>query len=115
MASSFFGFFSRPDLCLHEIAVVLHAQVIELGRKLGQGPGSRRASYVGGEGRGPARQGSFLLGPRRQSSSSGGKLGLRRQGSSLQLSCNAPMQLEQILTGGARKHTHVLPLIALLA
>ena len=79
-------------------------QVIELGRKLGQGQGqgqsSRRASHTGGEGRAPLRQGSFMTSLRRQSSSgSGAKLGLRRQPSSLQLSRYAPMQLDQILTG----------------
>ena len=74
-------------------------QVIELGRKLGQG--SRRASHAGGEGRAPLRQGSFMTSLSRRQSSSGceTKLGLRRQRSSLQLSRYAPLQLEQLLTG----------------
>lgn len=49
-------------------------QVIELGRKLGQGQGqsSRRASHADGEGRAPLHQGSFMTSLRRQSSSGSG-------------------------------------------
>ena len=75
-------------------------QAVELGRRIGQGQGSRRVSMAGGDGRLPRRQGSWVEGPRRQSSGSGSRLGLRRQGSSGVISTRmAPMQLEQLLTG----------------
>ena len=75
-------------------------QAVELGRRVGQGQGSRRVSMAGGDGRLPRRQGSWVEGPRRQSSGSGSRLGLRRQGSSGVISTRmAPMQLEQLLTG----------------
>lgn len=55
---------------------------------------------AGAEGRSPRRQGSWLDGPRRQSSGTGSRLGLRRQGSSGVISTRmAPAQLEQLLTG----------------
>ena len=73
-------------------------QAVELGRRIGQGQGSRRVSMAGGDGRLPRRQGSWVEG--RQSSGSGSRLGLRRQGSSGVISARmAPMQLEQLLTG----------------
>ena len=87
----------KHDPCCYHCFLM---QAVELGRKLGQGSGSRRVSHAGAEGRIPRRQSSLLEGPRRQSSGSGHRLGLRRQGSS---SANfnrlAPAQLEQLLTG----------------
>lgn len=84
-------------------------QAVELGRRIGQGQGSRRVSVAGAEGRSPRRQSSFLDGPRRQSSGSGSRLGLRRQGSSGVISTRmAPMQLEQLLTGDNRCIIHLL-------
>ncbi|KAL3160635.1 hypothetical protein ABBQ32_010559 [Trebouxia sp. C0010 RCD-2024] len=73
------------------------AQAVELGRRIGQGQGSRRVSHAGAS---PRRQSSMLEGPgpRRQSSGSGSKLGLRRS-MSLISGRAAPMQLEQLLTG----------------
>lgn len=70
-------------------------QAVELGRRIGQGQGSRRVSHAGAS---PRRQSSMLeaIGPRRQSSGSGSRLRLRR---SMSLSRVAPMQLEQLLTG----------------
>ncbi|KAL0042828.1 hypothetical protein WJX79_000990 [Trebouxia sp. C0005] len=81
-----------------EQAGMTQAQAVELGRRIGQGQGSRRVSMAGGDGRLPRRQGSWVEG--RQSSGSGSRLGLRRQGSSGVISARmAPMQLEQLLTG----------------
>ena len=75
-------------------------QAVELACRVGQGQGSRRVSMAGGDGRLPRRQGSWVEGPCRQSSGSGSRLGLRRQGSSGVISTRmAPMQLEQLLTG----------------
>ncbi|DBB11583.1 hypothetical protein WJX82_010561 [Trebouxia sp. C0006] len=83
-----------------EHAGMTQAQAVELARRVGQGQGSRRVSMAGGDGRLPRRQGSWVEGPRRQSSGSGSRLGLRRQGSSGVISTRmAPMQLEQLLTG----------------
>lgn len=79
---------------------VVLMQAVELGRRIGQGQGSRRVSHAGAEGKPPRRQSSMLEGPtpRRQSSGSGSRLGLRRSTSVIS-SRMAPMQLEQLLTG----------------
>ena len=81
--------------CPQPTSAYIHVllQAVELGRRIGQG--SRRVSHAGAS---PRRQSSMLdgLGPRRQSSGSGSRPGLRR---SMSLSRVAPMQLEQLLTG----------------
>ncbi|KAL3139423.1 hypothetical protein ABBQ38_003754 [Trebouxia sp. C0009 RCD-2024] len=81
-------------------------QAVELAHRIGQGQGSRRASHAGAS---PRRQSSMLEGPgpRRQSSGSGSKLGLRRS-LSLISGRAAPMQLEQLLTGAYTARRYAL-------